>query len=253
VTYASVKPIAAVRADVERAGYPDAEIQAFAGTTSYAIRLKGDSTLDAQSVEHILTTLQAADPANTVRIDRKEYVGPAVGARLKQQAILAIGFAIAAIVTYVAFRFANPLWGAAGIVALAHDVLATLGLLSITQIEVDLVVMGAILTIAGYSINDTIVIFDRMRERLRTPKNTEPLDASIDASINETLSRTLLTNGTVLAVVLTLFFFGGQVIHDFAFVMVVGGLVGTYSTIAIATPLIYERHVRARASEARAT
>ena len=245
VSYASPKPITVLRADLERAGHPDAEIQAFAGTGSYAIRLKGDETLDAQSVEHIVTTLQASDPANALRVDRKEYVGPAVGAHLKRQAVLAIGFAIAAIIMYVAFRFANPLWGAAGIVALVHDVLATLGLLSLTQIEVDIVVMAAILTIAGYSINDTIVIFDRMRERLRIPKNTEPLDASINASINETLSRTLLTNGTVLAVVLMLFFFGGQVIHDFAFVMIAGGLVGTYSTVAIATPLIYERHLRA--------
>ena len=246
VTYGAPRPITAVRDDLERAGYADAELQAFSGTGSYAIRLKGDRTLDAQAVEHILTTLQAADPANTVRMDRKEFVGPAVGAHLKRQAILAIGFAIAAIITYVGVRFANPLWGAAGIVALVHDVLATLGLLSLTRIEVDIVIMAAILTIAGYSINDTIVIFDRMRERLRAPRNAEPLDASINASINETLARTLLTNGTVLTVVLMLLLFGGQVIRDFALVMIVGGLVGTYSTIAIATPLIYERHVRAR-------
>ena len=206
--------------------------------------MKGSETLDAQTVERMVETLQAADPSNAIRVDRKEYVGPAVGRHLQRQAVLAIGLAIAAIIIYVAFRFSNPLWGAAGIVALVHDVAAALGLIAIMQMEVDIVIVAAILTIAGYSINDTIVIFDRMRERLRASSKREPLGTVINAAINDSLSRTLLTNGMVLAVVAVLFLFGGTVIHDFALVMIAGSIIGTYSTIAIATPLIYEREMR---------
>jgi SecD/SecF fusion protein len=244
VTYASAKSLADLRGDLARAGYPDAEPQSFSGTNAFAIRVKGSETLDAQSIERVIAALQAADPSNGIRVDRKEYVGPAVGRHLQRQAIVAIGLAIVAIIVYVALRFANPLWGAAGIVALLHDVAAAVGLISITQMEVDIVIVAAILTIAGYSINDTIVIFDRMRERLRSSSKREPLGTVINASINETLSRTLLTNGTVLAVVAVLFVLGGKVIHDFALVMIAGCLIGTYSTIAIATPLIYEGEMR---------
>jgi preprotein translocase subunit SecF len=204
--------------------------------------VKGSETVNAQSVERLIATLQAADPSNTIRVDRKEYVGPAVGRHLKHRAIVAIVLAIVAIIIYVAFRFKNPLWGAAGVAALLHDVVAAVGLISVTRMEVDIVIVAAILTIAGYSINDTIVIFDRMRERQRASQR-EPLSTVINASVNETLTRTLLTNGTVLTVVAVLYFFGGKVIHDFALVMIAGSLIGTYSTIAIATPLIFERHV----------
>ncbi|MFN8624786.1 MAG: protein translocase subunit SecD [Candidatus Binatia bacterium] len=242
VAYAAPKSLADLRGDLVRAGYADAELQSFSGTNAFAIRVKGTETLDAQSIERLIATLQAADPANTIRVDRKEYVGPAVGRHLKHRAVVAIVLAIAAIIVYVAFRFKNPLWGAAGVAALLHDVLATVGLVSITQMEVDIVIVAAILTIAGYSINDTIVIFDRMRERQRS-STREPLSTAINASVNETLSRTLLTNGTVLAVVAVLYVFGGKVIHDFALVMIAGSLIGTYSTVAIATPLIFERQL----------
>ena len=242
VTYAAPKSLADLRGDLVRAGYPDAELQSFSGTNAFAIRVKGSETVNAQSVERLIATLQAADPSNTIRVDRKEYVGPAVGRHLKHRAIVAIVLAIVAIIIYVAFRFKNPLWGAAGVAALLHDVVAAVGLISVTRMEVDIVIVAAILTIAGYSINDTIVIFDRMRERQRASQR-EPLSTVINASVNETLTRTLLTNGTVLTVVAVLYFFGGKVIHDFALVMIAGSLIGTYSTIAIATPLIFERHV----------
>jgi preprotein translocase subunit SecF len=139
----------------------------------------------------------------------------------------------------VAFRFSNPIWGAAGVIALLHDVFVTFGAMSITNREVDLVVVAALLTIAGYSINDTIVIFDRMRENIKKfPKMR--LGELVNVSVNETLSRTLITNATVLGVVAVLFFFGGDVINNFAFAMLVGSICGTYSTIAIATPLVYQ-------------
>lgn len=248
VTYPGAKTLPEVRKDLAAAGYPEAEPQSFTGTRSFGIKLKGEQALDAHSVETFVSKLRAADPANEFRVDRKEFVGPAVGRHLKRQAATAIVLAMLAIVVYVAFRFSNPIWGAAGVAALAHDVIATAGLFALTQREVDLVIVAAFLTIAGYSINDTIVIFDRMRETMRSGK--KPLRQVINDSINETLSRTLLTNGNVFAVVLVLYFFGGKTIHDFALAMVFGSLVGTYSTLAIAASLIYERELQVKGSRA---
>jgi SecD/SecF fusion protein len=240
VTYTQPKTLTQFRQDLEKAGYPEADPQSFSGTQSFAVRMKGSEKMDAAAMETFLQKLQAADSANAMRVDRKEFVGPSVGRHLKKQALLAISLAILAIIVYVAFRFSNPLWGAAGVVAMVHDVIATAGLFSLTGREVDLVIVAAFLTIAGYSINDTIVIFDRMRERMRHHRK-ESLSETINMSVNETLSRTLLTNANVLVVTLVLFFFGGEVIHNFALAMVFGGFVGTYSTVAIAAPLIYAR------------
>jgi preprotein translocase subunit SecF len=239
LTYAKDKDLGSLRKDLHAIGHDEAMPQSFAGTNSFGIRLKGEQQLDAQSVETFVTKLQEADPSNAIRVDRKEYVGPTVGRHLKKQAVFALTLALIGIVVYVAFRFTNPLWGLAGLVALFHDVITTAGLFSILGREVDLVIVAAMLAIAGYSINDTIVIFDRMRERLRLYRR-ETLDQTINASINEMMSRTLMTNGCVIAVDLVLFFFGGPVLHDFATAMLWGGVIGTYSTIAVATPLVYQ-------------
>jgi preprotein translocase SecF subunit len=201
VTYAAPKSLGDVRQELAEAGYPDAEPQSFSRTNAFAIRLKGTQKLDPQAMEALVTKLQAADPSNTLRVDRQEFVGPAVGQHLKQQAGIAFILAIAAIIVYVAYRFSNPLWGAAGVIALVHDVIATAGLFALTQKEVDLVVVAAFLTIAGYSINDTIVIFDRMREKLRLPGHGS-IGTVINTSINEMLARTFMTNGNVLIAVL---------------------------------------------------
>ncbi|MBI5201448.1 MAG: protein translocase subunit SecF [Elusimicrobia bacterium] len=239
VAYSKPTTLADLRARLERAGYPDAMPQSFSGSNSFGIRLKGEQQLDATEVEKFITELKAAAPDEALTLERKEYVGPVVGRQLRRQAILAILGAMAAIIVYVAFRFSNPVWGAAGVLCIAHDVIATAGLFSITGKEVDLVIVAALLTIAGYSINDTIVIFDRMRERMRLYRR-EPMDVLINTSVNETLSRTLMTNMCVVTVVGTLFFFGGQVIHDFTTAMLFGGLIGTYSTIGVATPLVFQ-------------
>jgi preprotein translocase subunit SecF len=162
-----------------------------------------------------------------------------VGRDLAKKALFAVVLSLFGIIVYVAFRFSNPVWGAAGVVSLMHDVFVTMGALSITNREIDLVVVAALLTIAGYSINDTIVIFDRMRENMRMfPKMH--IGKLVNTSVNETLSRTLITNLTVLTVVTILFLFGGEVINNFAFAMLVGSICGTYSTIALATPLVYQ-------------
>jgi preprotein translocase subunit SecF len=160
-------------------------------------------------------------------------VGPKVGRDLREKAILSILYAVIGIVIYISWRFELQ-YAIAAIIALAHDVLVTLGAFSILDKEFTLVIVAAFLAIIGYSLNDTIVVFDRIRENLRRRgKNT--LVQTINASINQTLSRTLLTSGTTLMVVMALFFFGGEIIHDFSFALLVGILVGTYSSIFIAS------------------
>lgn len=236
VTYPQERSLESVRADLLKAGYPKADAQSFGGGRSFALYLKGRED-DAATVEHFLKAYLGAAGAG-LTVDRKEFVGPTVGRHLKKQAATAIVLALLAIILYIAFRFDNPLWGAAAVTTIAHDILIVAGLFAALQVEVDLVIVAAFLTIAGYAINDTIVIFDRMRERLRYHRG-EPLREVINNSINEMKVRTLMTNGMVFTVVLCLFALGGPVIHNFAFAMLVGAVIGTYSTIGISTQLVH--------------
>ena len=227
-----------VRAAMKSAGLETA-IQSFTDRNAYQIKVKGKQENVNEISDKIIAGLTANLPGNAFTEEKRDYVGPVVGRDLAKKALFALVLSMFGIIIYVAFRFSNPVWGAAGVLALMHDVFITAGALSITNREIDLVIVAALLTIAGYSINDTIVIFDRMRENMRTfPKM--PLGELANLSVNETLSRTLITNFTVLAVVAILFVFGGDVINNFAFAMLVGSICGTYSTIAIATPLVYQ-------------
>ena len=164
-----------------------------------------------------------------------ESVGPAVGADLREKAELAIVFSLLGMLIYIWIRFQLP-YGIGAVGALFHDVLITLGALSLTQREINLPTIAALLTLVGYSVNDTVVVFDRVRENLRLDR-TGDLQTIMDTSINQTLSRTLITSGTTLAVVISLYLFGGDVINTFAFVLLVGIIVGTYSSIFIASPI----------------
>ena len=247
VTYAQPQTIAELRTTLEKASYPDAVPQQFTGTQSFAIRIKARADADASAVERFLTALRAADPGREFRVDSQEFVGPTVGKHLYKQAVMAIIFSLAGIVVYVGFRFSNPVWGIAGVIALGHDVIGTAGLMSLLGLEFDLTLVASLLTLAGYSINDTIVIFDRMRERMGFARREGLVDL-INHSVNETLSRTVITSGMVFLTVLTLLFFGGTVIHDFALCMTFGVFIGSYSTIAVATPLVYEWETRWGAS-----
>lgn len=238
------KPInlAELREDVEKSGAENASIQSFSGKPgefTFSIRVPSDENQSAEALEKMLGALQREAVGNVFRVDRKEFVGPAVGKQLLRQALWAVLLSLGGIIIYLGFRFSNPIWGVAGIVALVHDVLATYGLFSLLGLEVDLLIVSAFLTIGGYSIHDTIIIFDRMREKMKVMRR-EPLGQVINESINETLSRTIITSGTVLAVVTILFLFGGKVLHNFAMAMVFGTLVGTYSSIAVAVPVVYE-------------
>lgn len=166
-----------------------------------------------------------------------ESVGPQVGEDLRNQAIQAIAWALVGMLGYISYRFEFK-FGVAAVAALVHDVMLTLGAFSLTGREFNLTVVAAFLTIVGYSLNDTVVIFDRVREN-NTVLRRMPLYDRINTSVNQTLSRTVLTSGTTLLVVLSLFFFGGPVINDFSFALLVGVIAGTYSTVFVASPIVY--------------
>ena len=174
--------------------------------------------------------------AETFEIRRVEMVGPKVGADLRQKGFLAVICSLLGMLAYIWWRFEFK-FGVGAILALTHDVIITLGALSLANKAIDLPIIAAILTVVGYSVNDTIIVSDRIRENRRR-MGREKLDKVINISINQTLSRTIITSLTTLLVVLALFFFGGGVIHDFAFTLMVGVVVGTYSSIFIASPLL---------------
>jgi preprotein translocase subunit SecF len=221
------------------------EIQSVEGVRPTFI-LREQVTDDAGATafaEKVLATLKKANPSSEPTIDRKDVIGPVVGKDLRRRTVWAIVLSLFGILVYVAYRFDNPIWSLAGVIALFHDVIGVAGLFSFLGLQMDLLIVTALLTIAGYSISDTIVVFDRMREKLRTDR-THDLRTLIDSSINETLSRTVITVLTVQIVSMTILFFGGPVLHNFALAMVVGNLLGTYSSIAVAAPLVYEYQLR---------
>lgn len=237
-------PLGDIRAAVTGAGYGDAELQQSEDGKTLMIRAQqGKGSADSLSRElqqlFVAKFPDAVDSNPSISIQRAEYVGPAVGNQLADQAQQAIGVATLLIILYVAFRFRSWLWGFCSIVAVVHDVVSIIGIFSILNKEITVTVVAGILTLAGYSMNDTIVIYDRMRENLRLSRK-ENLKDIINRSINETLSRTVMTSMTVMISLLVLFFFGGNVIHDFAFAMLWGVFVGSYSSIFVAAPIIYE-------------
>jgi len=184
----------------------------------------------------VIAALRDAFYTSTFAIVNVEIVGPKVGSELRSQAVYVTLYALAGMLVYIAFRF-EWVYGAAAVLAVFHDVLITLGLFSIFHFEISLTVIAALLTLVGYSMNDTIVIFDRIRENARLMRR-EPFKAIVNRSINQTLSRTILTSGLTFLTVLVLFLMGGQVLRAFSFALVVGILVGTYSSFGIAAPLV---------------
>jgi preprotein translocase subunit SecF len=201
---------------------------------------KSSEDLEAVS-KSIQASLQERFKDKSPEIRKTEVVGPKVGKELKEKALWAVGLSFLAILTYVAFRFHQFAYGLGGIAAIMHDIIITYGAISIFGLEYSLSLLAVILTIIGFSINDTIVIFDRVRENLKKMRK-ENIETVFNASINQTLGRTILTTGTVMMVVLILFFFGGPVIHDFATALIVGLITGTYSTIYVASPVVLLWH-----------
>jgi len=222
-----------IRDGLKSVGLADSTLQEFGSPNHILIRVERSQG----ALEEMGTTIKEAlakriNP-DSITIERVEMVGPKVGKDLREKALLSILYAIIGIVIYISWRFEFQ-YAIAAIIALIHDVMVTMGAFSVMDKEFTLVVVAAFLTIIGYSLNDTIVVFDRIRENWRR-RGKEKLVAVINASINQTLSRTLLTSGTTLLVVASLFVLGGEIIHDFAFALLVGVVVGTYSSIFIAS------------------
>jgi preprotein translocase subunit SecF len=223
-----------VRSVLQEVGFGGAEIQRFGAPNEMLVRIP--DTGDETAMGTVKDALQARWPDMELR--REEKVGPKIGGELRSAALQAIVLALSLILVYITVRFEFR-FAVAAIVALVHDVLITLGAFSIAEHEVSLAVVAAFLTIVGYSLNDTIVVFDRIRENLRIPSK-EPYEAILNRSVNQSLSRTVITSGTTLVVVAVLLAFGGEVLRDFAFALTVGIVVGTYSSIFVATPLLVE-------------
>ena len=235
-----------IRSGLKNIGMGESTIQEFGSKTDILIRVqKSDEKLQAIGAQ-VKESLKDFFDVNDITVDRVEMVGPKVGKDLREKAFLSIVYAIIAIVIYISWRFEFQ-YAIAAIIALIHDVLLTMGAFSLADKEFTLVIVAAFLTIIGYSLNDTIVIFDRIRENLRR-RGKSSLIELINISLNQTLSRTILTSGTTLLVVLALFFLGGEIIHDFAFALLIGVAVGTYSSIFIASVFLvyWESRVRAK-------
>jgi preprotein translocase subunit SecF len=247
VKFAKPIDIAEVRSGLESMGFKDANVQKFGEADEFLVRIEKASE-DLENVSRaIQDSLRERFKEQSPEIRRVELVGPKVGKDLKTKALWATGLSFLAILIYVAIRFHTFAYGLGGIVALLHDIIITFGAISILRLEFSLSLLAVILTIIGFSINDTIVIFDRVRENIKKLRK-ENLPTIFNISINETLGRTILTSGTVMMVILILLLMGGPVIHDFAMAMVVGLISGTYSTIYVASPvvLLWEKYVTSR-------
>jgi len=184
----------------------------------------------------VLNVIKQECYASTFSIRSEDVVGPRVGAELRAKAILAVLYALGGMLVYIAFRF-EWIYGFAAVIAVFHDTIITIGLFSLFNKEISLTVVAALLTLVGYSMNDTIVVFDRIRENLKLLRR-EPLESVINKSVNQTLSRTVLTSGLTFLTAISLFLFGGQVLNGFSFALVVGILVGTYSSVFVASPIL---------------
>jgi preprotein translocase subunit SecF len=244
VKFSKPVDISEIRNAMDAMGSKEAMVQAFGGENEFLIRVeKATEDLEALS-KKIQDSLREQFKGRSAEIRRVEVVGPKVGKDLKEKALWAVGLSFIAILIYVGWRFKQVSYGLGGIVALVHDVIIIFGVISIAGIEYSLNVMAVILTVIGFSINDTIVIFDRVREDVKKFRK-ENLETIFNTAINETLGRTVLTSGTVMLVVLILFFLGGAVIHDFALALIVGLITGTYSTVYIASPIVlfWEKYV----------
>lgn len=230
--------LAKIRNAMDNLDIGEVVIQNFGNEKEVLIRVEKtnkDLQMVSDNIQNSLAQVFTNDAFNIVRV---EQVGPQVGAQLKNKATMAVVYALIGILIYVSLRFEFT-YSIAAVIALFHDVLITLGLFSLAGMEINLPIIAAVLTIVGYSLNDTIVVFDRIRETIKASAGKKiPIKELMNQSLNQTLSRTLLTSLTTLLAVLALFLFGGEVIHGFAFALLVGVIIGTYSSIGIASSLV---------------
>jgi len=239
VAYSKAPDLQQVRDNLEAAGLDDAVVQTFGLDTEIVVRIpprsEEESSADLSTL--VLQALQR-DYAGTIDMRRVEFVGPQVGEELTEQGILAVVYALIGIFLYVMMRF-QWRFSVGAVAALVHDVIITMGVISVLAVEFDLTVVAALLAVIGYSLNDTIVLFDRIRENFPRLRNSKPVEV-VNISVNQTLSRTLMTSLTTLLVLIALFLFGGEIINAFAFTLIIGVVVGTYSSIYVASTTLLE-------------
>jgi preprotein translocase subunit SecF len=233
VGYQQAVELEPIRKALEADGFGDAIVQHFGSAQEVLIRLVPEAGKDkAEISSQIIGLLQSASDTS-IDVRRVDFVGPQVGEELTEDGGLAVLYALIAILIYVAIRFEYR-FSLGAVAALIHDVIITLGIFSVLQLDFDLSVLAAILAVIGYSLNDTIVVFDRVRENFRKIRKKTSIEI-VNTSINQTISRTLMTSFTTLLVLLSLFFLGGEAIHAFALALIIGVVVGTYSSIYVAT------------------
>jgi preprotein translocase subunit SecF len=234
-TYSAPANLDAIRTGLEGAGFQSVQVQNFGSTSDVMIRLppiaQGSTVAAVQ--DQLVTVLRATGP--DVQVKRLESIGPQVGEDLAQQGALAMFFALAMVGLYVAIRFRWKL-ALGAIVATLHDVLITAGAFAVFHWQFDLIVLGSILAVLGYSLNDTIVIYDRIRDNFRLMRRGTP-EAIVNTSVNQTLSRTIITGGTTMLTVVALFIFGGDALWGFALALIIGITVGTYSSVYVASSM----------------
>ena len=228
--------ISALRNALQKQGI-NADIQTYVGKNAFAVKVKGKQENVNEVSKNIESALKTIGTG--FEIEQTSFIGPTVGNDLAKKALLAFILALSAMIIYVAFRFQNIIWGAMAVAALFHDILLTVGVFSFFQIEVDLVIVAALLTIAGFSVNDTIVIFDRARENLRLNPKYD-LKTLLNISVNDTLSRTVITSITVIAATAILYVMGGEVLKNFSLALLIGLTSGTYSTVMLVPGLVYQ-------------
>ncbi len=233
-------PIDKARAALEKSGFQGATIQEVGESGNKILIRVRESEGTSDKIQSLFRQEFSTNPFEVVSITE---IGPVIGQALKQQSLWAITISIIGIIIYVAFRFQFK-FGVAAAIATIHDILAVLGIFYIMHKEINLLIVTALLTLAGYSLTDTVVVFDRIRENLKRSRR-DPLPTLVNASINEVLSRTIITSLTVVLVLVPLVIFGGEVLHDFSLALLMGVVVGTYSSVFVASPILVVWHAKA--------
>jgi preprotein translocase subunit SecF len=240
VRFAEPVSLAEAREALSGGGFADAELQEITakstGGNALLVRVKRQTSIEEKVAERIGALLQTRFPGNTLTVESTTEIGPTIGQKLRDDAVLATTIALVGIMIYIAMRFEFR-FGVAAAAATIHDVLAVLGILYLLDKEITILVVTALLTLAGYSLTDTVVVFDRIRENLRR-RRQESITVVINASINQVLSRTVVVSLCMVLAVSALFWWGGEVLHDFSLAMLMGVIIGTYSSIFVASPLL---------------
>jgi len=219
-----------------KSGLAEVELQEFTSDNKLLVRVKAKTTIEEKVAEKVLEAFRKNFPDNPFVVDASTEIGPTIGQKLQKDALIAVGISMLGIILYVAARFEFR-FGIAAAIATFHDVFAVLGIFYFLDKEITLLLVTALLTLAGYSLTDTVVVFDRIRENLKL-RHRDPLDVIINKAVNQVLSRTVIVSLTVVLVLIPLTLFGGEVLHDFSLALLMGVVVGTYSSVFVASPLL---------------